>query len=411
MMYANREPLASARALGVDEPIASANAAWSSGGAAACRRRPARAPRRRPRRRRAPTRRPGSGPAARARAARRRLAAAPPPCAASSSFSSAAASIFACRSSGAALPISFDAAFWRGAQLLDLLDAARGARRRAASTSSIRPARTRLRSMPRRYSGSSRSRLRSITPSSSRICARSASTHADACFHAVPAGRAALDAGLGRAADRIRAEELHLGLLRREVAQRVGDQLVGDVAFAVDEEAVVAEAALRRPRLELREVDRTRRELLEDREQRTRAVLALEADDRRLVVAGRRGDAAADEHEAGLVLGMVLDLGREHLEPVELGRERVADRGEVACASTSRPRAPRRRWSATRAVSAAGSFFASQPRHCAIACGNDTTVRTSASADAGPARTGSARPAGRSPAGSAARCRRRACRA
>ena len=61
------------------------------------------------------------------------------------------------------------------------------------------------------------------------------------------------------------------------------------------------------------------RELLEDREQRARAVLALEAHDRRLVVAGRRGDAAAHEHEAGLVLGVVLDLAGEHLEAVDLG--------------------------------------------------------------------------------------------
>ena len=106
------------------------------------------------------------------------------------------------------------------------------------------------------------------------------------------------------------------------------------------------------------------RELLEDREQRTRAVLALEAHDRRLVVAGRRGDAAADDHEAGLVLGVVLDVGGEHLEPVELGRERVADRGQVPAASTATPRAPpsgggvRRPRSRRRAASCA-----SQPRH------------------------------------------------
>ena len=135
----------------------------------------------------------------------------------------------------------------------------------SASTSSISPARTRLRSMPRRYSGSSRSRLTSITRARpSRICARSCSTHVAACFHARPARAAPLDAGFHRTADRIRAEELHLGLLRREVAQPVGDQLVGDVALDVDEEAVVAEAALGRARLELRQVDRARRELLED---------------------------------------------------------------------------------------------------------------------------------------------------
>ena len=68
MRYAKREPLTSAACSVSTNPIASPNAAWSSGGAAGCRRRPAR-PRRRPRRRRAPTRRPGSGAAARARGA------------------------------------------------------------------------------------------------------------------------------------------------------------------------------------------------------------------------------------------------------------------------------------------------------------------------------------------------------
>ena len=59
-------------------------------------------------------------------------------------------------------------------------------------------------------------------------------------------GAPAGNAGRGRSADRIGAEELDLRLLRREVTQRVCDDLVGDMAFAVDEEAIVAQAALRR---------------------------------------------------------------------------------------------------------------------------------------------------------------------
>ena len=54
-----------------------------------------------------------------------------------------------------------------------------------------------------------------------------------------------------------------------------------------------------------------------------------------------------------------------------LGGERVADRGEVAALRPRRPRGPRRRWSATPGSRRPGSFLASQPRHCAIACGND----------------------------------------
>ncbi len=155
---------------------------------------------------------------------------------------------------------------------------------------------------PGAVSGSSRSRLRSITWC--RRAAHPAAQLVDPLRRPAPrlVGRGRRSALL-LTGDRVRAEELHLGLLGRQVPQAVGDELVGDVAFEVDEEAVVAEAPLRRPRLELREVDGTRRELLEDREQRTRPVLALEADDAGLVVAGRRRDAVADEHEARLVSG------------------------------------------------------------------------------------------------------------
>ena len=85
------------------------------------------------------------------------------------------------------------------------------------------------------------------------------------------------------------------------------------------------------------------RELLQDREQRARPVLALEADDRRLVVTGRRGDPAAHEHEPGLVLGVVLDLGREHLETRRA-------RARACCRSTAHTgllRASRPHWAAS----------------------------------------------------------------
>ena len=81
--------------------------------------------------------------------------------------------------------------------------------------------------------------------------------------------------------------------LERQVAQAVGHELVAEVALEVDDEAVVAEALLGGPGLELGEVDGPGRELLEDGEQRARAVGALEHDDRRLVVAGGRRDAAS----------------------------------------------------------------------------------------------------------------------
>lgn len=127
---------------------------------------------------------------------------------------------------------------------------------------------------------------------------------------------------------RIRPEELDLALLGVEVAQRVGHELVGDVALAVDEEAVAPQPTLHGTRFELREVDGPRGELLEDAEERPRPVLPLEADDRRLVVAGGGGDPAPEHHEAGLVLGVVLDVGSEDVEVVQLCRQGSAQGGE-----------------------------------------------------------------------------------
>ena len=67
-----------------------------------------------------------------------------------------------------------------------------------------------------------------------------------------PAGVGVLPGGAGvGAGGRVRPEELHAALLGVEVAQAVGQQLVGDVAVGVDDEAVVAEPArLRRPALQ-----------------------------------------------------------------------------------------------------------------------------------------------------------------
>ena len=73
--------------------------------------------------------------------------------------------------------------------------------------------------------------------------------------------------------------ELHFGVLGLERTQRVGHDLVGNVPFEIDEEAVVAQATTRGPGLELGEVDAASRELLKDRQQLTGFVGALEHDD------------------------------------------------------------------------------------------------------------------------------------
>ena len=145
-----------------------------------------------------------------------------------------------------------------------------------------------------------------------RIWSRRPSSHEVASRHALGDGLPAHVAFV--AGDGVGAEELHLCLLRGQVAEAVGDELVVEMALEVDEEAVVAEVALGRPRLELGDVDGPGRELLEDGEQRAGAVLALEAHDRGLVVPGGSRDAVAHDHEPGLVLGVVLDLAGEDLE-------------------------------------------------------------------------------------------------
>ena len=173
-----------------------------------------------------------------------------------------------------------------GAQRLDLVSSARRASS-AASTSSIRPSRTRLRSMPRGTPGSSRSRLRSITGS---VVPDLVAQLVDPTVGVAPRLAWPRSGARGPSSPPTGYEPRNFtSPPSPRACAGVGHDLVGDVALAVDEEAVVAEALLGRPRLELGEVDRARRELLEDPEQRARAVRALEAHDRRLVVAGRAG--------------------------------------------------------------------------------------------------------------------------
>ena len=219
--------------------------------------------------------------------------------------------------------------------------------------------------------------------SASRICSRNDSTQVDACFHALPTARRRSTPASAGPPTGYEPRNFTSPCLAREVAQRVGDHLVGDVTFAVDEEAVVAESLLGRARLELGEVHVAGRELLEDAEQRARAVLALEAHDRRLVVTGGRGHAATHEHEAGLVLGMVLDVGGEHLEPVEIGGQRVADRGEVAALRPGDLASGVRGGVRGPGLGGRRASWRASPGTARSRAGNDTTVRTSARATPG----------------------------
>jgi hypothetical protein len=137
-----------------------------------------------------------------------------------------------------------------------------------------------------------------------------------------PIGR--VDAG-----DRIRAEELHSREMGLEVGEAVGDDVVGDVTFELDHEAVVAQSALGRTTLQLRQVDVAGRETTEDAVERAGAVGVLKTDDRGAVVTGRRRDAiASDDDESG---GVVRD-GPRCRSRARRGR-RVLRRGVEATAA------------------------------------------------------------------------------
>ena len=115
-------------------------------------------------------------------------------------------------------------------------------------------------------------------------------THASASRHAVSAR--ARTAGPWSPAAGIRAEELHSGELGVQDTKAIGHHLVGQVPLEVDQKTVIAQPPLGRPRLELRQVDAAGREFAQDPVQAPGAVLALEADDARLVVSGRCGQPA-----------------------------------------------------------------------------------------------------------------------
>lgn len=133
--------------------------------------------------------------------------------------------------------------------------------------------------------------------------------------------------GSGLAAGWIRTQELDCWEFSMEVAQAVRDHFVLDVSFQVQHEAVVSESRLGGPRLEPREVDRARGELLEDRQQASGSIGVLVTDHACSIVAGRHGYALAGEYDkTGLVAGVILYVRGRHLQAVKGGRKGWGDR-------------------------------------------------------------------------------------
>ena len=128
---------------------------------------------------------------------------------------------------------------------------------------------------------------------------------------------------------RVRTKELHAALFGVEGPEGIGHEFVGDVPIEIDDEAIVAEAAvLGGPREEVVHVDSSSGELLQDRDEAAGFVGALVHHDPRAVVPTRcRHRTASDHHEPRLIAVVVLDVLGEHVEAVERGGVLRSNRG------------------------------------------------------------------------------------
>ena len=118
----------------------------------------------------------------------------------------------------------------------------------------------------------------------------------------------------------IGTQELHCRQSGVEVPQTIGDHFVIDVTVEIDNEAIVAEPLLCRPRLQLGQVEVAGGELTQDRMQTPGPVLELKAHDARLVVSGRRRDAMLGPghgNETRGVVIVVLDVAGSHVQAVK----------------------------------------------------------------------------------------------
>jgi len=128
---------------------------------------------------------------------------------------------------------------------------------------------------------------------------------------------------------RIRTEELHAASLHVEVPQTVRNDLVVDMTFQIDDEAVITETSLCRTTLEFGEVDVARRELSQDRVETSWFVRRLEDHYRGLVMSRRRRNSRRrGQDEASLVVLVVRHVRDQYFETIDLGCE---DGPESSC--------------------------------------------------------------------------------
>ena len=173
----------------------------------------------------------------------------------------------------------------------------------------------------------------------------------------------------GRRRLRVTAEEPHGAAHPAQAHQRFADPGLGDMALAVDEEAVPADAVAGRPGLDPGQVDTAEGELAEYVHQRARMIVHQERHHRGLVGSARAGQLAGqpDRDEPGDRVVPVVHAGGQRHQPVQLGREHVQP-----VPRPGRLLAPARlRRSSTRLAASrhAAGCAASQLRHCGCATG------------------------------------------
>ena len=177
-----------------------------------------------------------------------------------------------------------------------------------------------------------------------------------------------------RPAHRVAPQDGQPRELAAEAAKSVGYRAVVDLALHVDEEDVVAQPPLGRPRLDLGEVDVPERELLQDQQQRSRLVFGDLADHRGLVRA--RTSPAARAAWPGRRSGSRCPRG-PRCRP-RGPRSRTLSAAAVPMAAQGSVRLATRLHRAGGGVggldSRPGRLLAQPVRHCALACGWETTL-------------------------------------
>jgi len=128
----------------------------------------------------------------------------------------------------------------------------------------------------------------------------------------------------------MRPEELDIGQMGSKVTKTIPNDVIGQMPIKLNDEAVLPKSALRRPRLQIRQVDIPRCELPQDPVERAGSVRILEAHNQRSVMSRRRWDSILCHRDKPcLVLRVILNVRRQDLKPVKRCGKARGDRAVV----------------------------------------------------------------------------------